>query len=80
MALHSATSAAVPSAGSSHEPAARAAGGNAAKIPAPIIADSPTITASPVPRRRARAPCTGLLMVGRLGDSDDAVVNPQSLR
>ncbi|GDY64993.1 hypothetical protein SAV14893_043860 [Streptomyces avermitilis] len=47
-----ATTAATARPSSSPDPAARAAGPSAAKIPAPTIDPSPTTTASPTPRVR----------------------------
>ena len=47
--------------------AAWAAAGNAAKTPAPIIADRPTVTASPVPSRRASSLEPRSLMTSTLG-------------
>lgn len=56
IALQYATTAATASPSSSPDPAARAAGPSAAKIPAPSIDPSPTTTASPTPSvRRNRA-------------------------
>src|SRR3954462_9247750 len=55
VALQNATMAATARPTSSPEPAACAAGANAAKTPAPIIDPSPISTASPRPRRRASA-------------------------
>jgi hypothetical protein len=53
MALQYAIAAASTKPISKPVPAARAAGPNAANIPAPIIEPSPITTASPVPSRRA---------------------------
>src|SRR5436190_20604539 len=53
VALQYATSAAIASPSVSAFPAARAAGPNAAKTPAPIMDPSPIATASTVPSRRA---------------------------